>query len=187
MNFCIQGHRLLELTGETELVIDKLVFCKTHENKILELYCNQCKDVICMMCFVVNHTTHDTVTVEQALSKILPEVDHDLGNIRKKLEDITKAIDETDKEKIQVEQTFDKCLEIVDKKFEERMEQMHDAQREIKEKIKKERELQVFLGGLRVANPPIRLMSPTSVRPHFRFRTRTQKHFVQSNSNLTGK
>ena len=140
----IEGHRLLELTGDSELVIDKLVFCKTHADKILELYCNQCKDVICIMCFVVNHSKHDTVTVEQALSKILPELDHDLGNIRIKLKDITKAIEETDKERNQVEQTFDECAEMVDKKFKERMEQMHKAQKEVKERIKKERELQVY-------------------------------------------
>ena len=144
MHFCNPGHRLSELTGEIVLVIDKLIFCKTHENKILELYCNQCKDVICIMCFAVNHSTHDTVMVEEALSKILPDVAHDLGNVRIKLEDITKAIEESDKQRSQTEQAFDKCVEIVDKKFDERMEQMCKAQREIKERINKERELQVF-------------------------------------------
>ena len=145
MHFCIQGHRLLELTIETELVVDKLVLCKTHPDKLIELYCNQCKDVICMMCFVVNHSTHDTVTVEEALTKILPEVDHHLGNIGTKLEDITEAIEKTDKERSQAEQAFDECVEIIDKNFEDRMGQMRNTQKEVKERIKKERDLQVLL------------------------------------------
>ena len=43
-----------------------------------------------------------------------------------------------------------------------------------------------FLGGLRVTNPPIRLMCLTSV-DIFCFRTLTRKRFVQSNSNLPGR
>ena len=47
-----------------------------------------------------------------------------------------------------------------------------------------------FLGGLRVTNPPIRLMCPTSVCPSVRlsgcgFQTLTWKPFDQSISNLT--
>ena len=41
-----------------------------------------------------------------------------------------------------------------------------------------------FFDGLHVTNAPIRLMCPTSVRPHFRFRTLTRKGFVQSKSNF---
>ena len=46
-----------------------------------------------------------------------------------------------------------------------------------------------FLGGLRVTNPPIRLMcSDVRLSVHISsFRTLTRKRFVQSNSNLTGR
>ena len=89
-----------------------------------------------MMCFAVNHKNHDTVTVEQALSKILPKVNQDLKGIGVKLEDITKAIEETDRQKSKAEETFDQCVEMVDQKFEERIEEMHHAQNQLKEKLK---------------------------------------------------
>ena len=100
------------------------------------------------MCFAVNHNTHDTVTVEQALSKILPEVDHELGNVGIRLEDITEAIEETDKERKLADKAFNECAEKVQEIFEKRMKQMHEAENELQQKIKNQQEFQVCLPSL---------------------------------------
>ena len=95
------------------------------------------------MCFAVNHSTHDTVAVEQALSKILPDVDHELGKVSVKLDDITEAIEETDKERKLADKAFTECTEKVQEIFEKRMKQMQEAQEELQQKIKNQQEFQV--------------------------------------------
>ena len=139
-----KGHRLLEINEETQLVIDKLVFCNAHEEETLKLYCNECKDVICMMCQVVQHKLHETVTVQQALDNILPDVDKNLADLGLKLECINEAITHTEDEKKKAEEAYDKCAEEFDQKIEERIKQMRNAQKLVYEQMKNERELQVL-------------------------------------------
>ena len=135
---------MLELTEDSQKVIDKLVFCSDHADEILKLYCNDCEDVICMMCQVVKHKSHETVTVQEALDKLLPEVDKDLGVLGLKLEDITKAIAKTEEEKAKADKAYEECEKIFDKKIEERIKQLCTAQTQVKGKMRKEREQQVI-------------------------------------------
>ena len=134
---------MVELTEESEKVLDKLMFCNTHADEILKLYCSECKEVICMMCHVVQHKLHDTVTVQQALDKLLPEVGQNLESLTVKLEDISKAIETTDNERNKVEKAYEECETKFDEAVEKRIRQMRNAQKQVKEKIRKERDLQV--------------------------------------------
>ena len=140
-----KGHRVLEINEETELVIDKLVFCNTHEDETLKLYCNECRDVICMMCQVVQHKLHETLTVKQALDNVLPDINQNLVELGLKLEHINEAINHTEDERKKAEKAYDKCAEEFDQKIEERIKQIRNAQKQVKEEMKKERELQVLL------------------------------------------
>ena len=133
------------MTDETELVVDKLVFCNTHADEILKLYCNECKDAICIMCQVLHHKNHDTVTIQQALDTILPEVNQNLHHLRVKLEDINKAIETVVKERDKTKRIYEEVVESFDQQVEEKIRQMRTAQKEIKDQVRIEQEIQVLL------------------------------------------
>ena len=134
---------MLELTDETELVVDKLVFCNTHADEILKLYCNECKDAICIMCQVLHHKNHDTMTMQQALDTILPVVNQNLYHLGVKLEDINKAIKKIVEERDKTKRVYEEVVESFDQQIEERIKQMRTAQKEIKDRIRNEQEIQV--------------------------------------------
>ena len=136
---------MLELTDETEVVVDKLVFCKTHADEILRLYCNECNEVICILCQVIHHKNHDTVTTQQALDTILPVVNQNLHDLGVKLENINKVIEIVVEERDKTKRIYEEVVESFDQQIEERIKQMRTAQKKIKEQIRTEQEIQVLL------------------------------------------
>ena len=42
----------------------ELVACDKHKDKQLELYCYECDENICVLCFAVKHTQHETAEIQ---------------------------------------------------------------------------------------------------------------------------
>lgn len=58
-----KDHKIVEFKGEINEDQIKNMFtirkCKVHSDKVLEYYCRDCNTVVCVLCFVKDHKTHD--------------------------------------------------------------------------------------------------------------------------------
>jgi len=61
-------HQVRPLTAdlEQELIQLRSSYCNKHKDKTVELYCHDCNENICMLCFAVNHMQHKTVEILEA-------------------------------------------------------------------------------------------------------------------------
>ena len=61
-------HQVRTLTAdlEQELIQLRPSYCDKHKDKPVELYCHDCNENICVLCFAVKHTQHKTVEIPEA-------------------------------------------------------------------------------------------------------------------------
>jgi len=52
-------------TKKEEIALKLPATCDIYKGKEIELFCKECKVVICMMCFVKSHKTHDCLDIEE--------------------------------------------------------------------------------------------------------------------------
>ena len=97
-------------------VVDELLFCNNHKDRLIELNCKVCEVPLCVLCKVTEHDTHTTETVSDALKRLVPEMEERSGIIgrrmvhlenkikviRSKMDDTKKLYAET-KQKIHVQ------------------------------------------------------------------------------------
>jgi len=62
------AHQVKPLGAEVEQEVIKLrgSSCDKHKDKQVELYCRDCQQNICLMCFAANHRDHNTVEIPEA-------------------------------------------------------------------------------------------------------------------------
>ena len=68
-HFIVQ--QLIDLNSLRENVCDK------HPHKQVELYCNDCTEDICVLCFAANHRDHDNSEIREAADSFRPRLDDD--------------------------------------------------------------------------------------------------------------
>lgn len=78
-------HRLVEVgeqadKAETLLKLSES-FCDKHVDKRLELYCFDCKLVVCMMCYINNHKTHECKDITEVAAEWMAKIKDDAGNV----------------------------------------------------------------------------------------------------------
>ena len=66
------SHRIVPLadtnhdTAGTQLVVSRMTICKKHSGKEITLYCQSCKQLMCMLCALFDHTEHNQCTIKEA-------------------------------------------------------------------------------------------------------------------------
>lgn len=80
-----KGHTIKPIDETEEAVIDSVVFCSIHTDKIIEFNCEDCNKALCYRCKILHHDGHRTQSIEDAIASILPIV-------QKKMEPIQKDI-----------------------------------------------------------------------------------------------
>jgi len=64
-----RNHRLFSLRRSKDESVEmaKLLrsYCKVHEERILEMYCYECGDIICLLCHAINHCGHECTHVDE--------------------------------------------------------------------------------------------------------------------------
>ena len=145
--FNFKGHRILALTEDIEAVIDRLVFCSTHPDEPIKFYCSQCDEAICNTCHVVKHKAHDIVTVDDALSKMIPQLTDQVKLIQERSCFIEKNIQKLDKNLDEVKKNFSTCRNSIDKEIEERIAKLRKQQKKLKQELTEEEEKQVLIQG----------------------------------------
>jgi hypothetical protein len=75
-----RNHRVVEL-GENvndDISARKVkVFCDKHTDKVLELFCFECKAAICLMCFVMSHKSHNCSDVNVVADEYREQMKND--------------------------------------------------------------------------------------------------------------
>lgn len=72
-----RGHCIVPIENRTteELLKHKTVStCKQHDDRPQEIYCFNCKTIICVMCFVEIHKSHDCRDIKKAAEQFRPEL-----------------------------------------------------------------------------------------------------------------
>ena len=140
----ISGHRILELSEDTGLVVDHLVFCTTHADEPIKFFCKQCNISMCITCHVVTHKNHEIVTVQDALDEFLPSIESDLKLIDQTLDvmEMNRGIICNKEETLRME--YSHCKSLVEKSAEQRMEEIQKHKDMLVATLTKEEEKQVW-------------------------------------------
>ena len=96
------AHQLKSLGAEVEqqLIQLRAGACDKHKDKQMELYCHQCNENICLMCFAVNHAKHKSGEIAKVADDFRSRIDADgqqvisaVSALRYHSEDVQQALD----------------------------------------------------------------------------------------------
>ena len=93
---CLNNHRVFTRGHNTVLLeevkqsdkptgaksLQKVQYCKDHEDEVLKLFCKTCKKVICRDCALVKHRDHDYTFIRE----IRPEVQQQLEALTREVQ-----------------------------------------------------------------------------------------------------
>ena len=82
------SHRFIEL--QSPIAADELLvklsanMCDKHRDKPMEVYCVQCKSVMCMMCYIKEHNSHKCTDVSDVADELNKQLGADCDDVGKK-------------------------------------------------------------------------------------------------------
>jgi tripartite motif-containing protein 56 len=83
-----RSHTLLNIgdDGKVPETVGKMLalHCDKHLDKALELYCFQCNEVMCMVCFATSHQSHKCSEVDKVSEDFRSQLTCDIQNMSKK-------------------------------------------------------------------------------------------------------
>ena len=97
--------------------------CEKHANETLKIYCNECRLVICMMCYIKDHNSHRCADVSEVVDEFRHQLTSDTDNVVSGVDRCKQMLQVLDAEK---------------KRFNE---QVSNTELEIREKAKHLKEL----------------------------------------------
>ena len=122
------AHQVKPLGAELEQELIQLrgSYCDRHKDKQVELYCRECNENICVLCFAVKHRQHETAEIQEVAKTFASQIDSDgqqvlsqVHNIRKtsaeKKDKRTEFLREADKVESEIKVRGKQLHEIVDK------------------------------------------------------------------------
>ena len=130
--------------SESQLTLRRKLYCINHEDKILEYYCETCKELCCIDCVVLDHQKphHCCVPLRQMAQKqretlqfSCTTLDEKLSEGKKALEKICKVIKSLEKNakhaKDQIKEQKEKILKIVAEKLHEKAKKLNEEVDEV--------------------------------------------------------
>ena len=126
-DFYIKDHTVVSLDDvSTAFSIDQSVRCPHHSDKLLELQCVQCQELICYLCKAVNHEGHACKTIEQAVQDALPAVKRHKAAIEKHVKDKNEAINKIKEEITHVNTWYGKMENRIEQRKSEAIAEITD-------------------------------------------------------------
>jgi len=157
-------HKLIErnkrpLASDDVLLKFPETSCVWHPDKCLEIYCFDCKTVVCMMCYIKGHSSHKCSDVKDVAGELATQMTTDAWGIKARVQDcksmLKKIADEeriltykVKRTEIVVNEIADKLKQLIDQHREEVLAKMTTAQtRQLKanENVKQELERQIVI------------------------------------------
>jgi len=161
---CKRVHRKSKLTRSHRLVdigdkmsVESLCqsmppsYCDQHSDKKLEIYCFDCKLVICMMCYFKSHKDHKCSDVNEVEDEFRKLMTTDFDNISAGVDKCKKMLQSLDKEKdgfservrktgIKIGETAEKLKQMIDDHKEKLMNVLSSMQQKRMKEIESVRE-----------------------------------------------
>ena len=117
--------RPLSADLEQELIQLRPSYCDKHKDKLVELYCHDCDENICVLCFAVKHTQHKTAEIPEAAKTFARQIDSDdqqlwaqIYNVRRmqsvKDKKMSEFLQQADKVKSEITAARNRLYEIID-------------------------------------------------------------------------
>ena len=136
---------------ESQVKIKRKLFCKKHEDKTLEYYCETCEDLCCIDCVVLNHQKpdHSCVAVnevaqkkKETLQSSCTTLDEKVSEGKKALNDICEVMKTLEKNakttKDQIKEEKENILKMVEEKLNEKEKKMNEEVDEVYGEMHKE-------------------------------------------------
>ena len=96
------GHRIEDIEDQTGVAIERPVFCHKHTDELISRNCQDCEQLLCMICRETDHESHKTETIDATLERVLPEIERYCGKIKELIADIDENKDELEARKTEV-------------------------------------------------------------------------------------
>ena len=146
--FANKSHNMLSVhelgNPESQGRMRRKLYCLEHEDKILEYYCQTCKELCCIDCVVLNHTkpNHSCVAMREVAQKQRETLQSSCTTLDEKLSEgkdalnniceVMKSLEKNAKTaKDQIEEQKEKILKIVAGKLDEKVEKMNEEVDEV--------------------------------------------------------
>ena len=134
------GHTIVDLKDEQEMVVDHLVFCQTHSNEPIKLFCQVCQMPICMTCKVTEHDSHQTQTIEKTLEEMMPQIEQSFVDVDDQLEGLEKSVDVLDNQIKETNEAFNNCVLQVEETAASRIADIKGEEKKLKLELENRRE-----------------------------------------------
>lgn len=143
----LKDHHLIDIDDKNAMhAIDKLVYCRYHPSKLVKYNCKTCQIQTCSVCNLTSHNTHVIETVEEAIDRLLPEmqtnaknVNKNLYKIQKQIESVSSKIEEVKQNysaaKIEMDTELEKCINSLKMKRAKVEEEMNEKESEALDKL----------------------------------------------------
>jgi len=93
------AHQLRPLRAELEQELIQLrgSYCDKHKNEQVKLYCHDCNENICVLCFAVKHRNHNSGEIPEVASSFRPRIEQDDEEILSAISDVRQQSEDTKK------------------------------------------------------------------------------------------
>jgi len=93
-------HKLIELNSEINA--DELLrkfpenVCDKHEDKFTEIYCFDCTEAVCMMCYIESHNSHKCSDIKKVAEDLRKQMSSNAENVATKVSECQKMLKNVD-------------------------------------------------------------------------------------------
>jgi hypothetical protein len=89
----------------------KTIFCNRHPSETVKMYCLNCKEAICMMCFAESHKWHECSDINKVVDEFRQQMTNDIKNMNETIKKCQDALKEQEKKKDYFNRTVEKIEE----------------------------------------------------------------------------
>jgi hypothetical protein len=98
-----QGHGLVEINQDETIRFanrdNRIFFCDKHPAKAIEVYCLNCREAVCLTCFVDSHQSHKCSDVNKVADEFRQQMTNDIENMREVVRKCHSALEEQEKKR----------------------------------------------------------------------------------------
>jgi hypothetical protein len=119
-----RGHKLVDSCDNENIRAAvrevKTILCEKHSTETVKMYCLDCKEAICMMCFAESHKLHECSDVNKVVDEFRKQMKNDVDNLNETMRKCEDALKEHERNK----DDFNKAVEEMEKEIIDRAEKL---------------------------------------------------------------
>ena len=125
-----QQHKTVELGDETKMFsLAVLTSCDIHTDKVLEIYCFDCRLIICTMCYIGTHSSHKCSDVNEVVEEFRQQMASDVDSVTAGVVKYQEMLANIEKEKNEFNDMVSKTESEISEKAEQ-LKQMIDVHKD---------------------------------------------------------